>query len=318
MTEAYEIVCSSDDREKWLAHRKSGIGASEIAAVFGESSWMSAVELYAIKIGAEPDPDLSDNERVYWGAKLEPAIIDGYKDRTGRPVKRSALLLRSRTEPWAMCTLDGLTGIHEPEWPLEVKNAWGGNAGEWTEGPPRHYYLQVQQQLLVTGAPRATVACLLGGNRLVWCDIERDDVELRRISLMGRIFWNECVEAGISPKPDGSESAKRGLCALYPHAENAIVKLSADYDQLYEELSELKQQQRAIEKRREEIENQFRAALGSASKAVLPSRNTITWNEQRGTIDYKRAAEALGANVTMLEQYRRPPCRVLRQHDAKG
>lgn len=31
--EPCDVVCASDDRAQWLAHRLSGIGASEIAAV---------------------------------------------------------------------------------------------------------------------------------------------------------------------------------------------------------------------------------------------------------------------------------------------
>lgn len=313
----FDVVCPSDNRDLWLAHRGSGIGASEIASVLGESPWMSAVELYAIKIGAQADAFNSDAEHIYWGQKLEPAIIEGYRDRTGRPVERSGLLLRSRKEPWALCTLDGRTGLTRPEWPFEVKNAWAGKAEEWAEGPPNHYYLQVQHQLLVTGAAKATVACLIGGNRLVWCDVPRDEVVIRRITHAGRIFWSQCVEPGVAPRPDATDSATRGLCALYRDTENAIVRLAGDFELLFDELCELKETQKTLEKRRTQIENDFRAALGTAEHGLLPSRNAITWKPQRGGIDYKRCAEDLGASTDTIEKYRRPNVRVLRQHLAK-
>ena len=155
------VLGSALDRERWLQLRRSGIGASEIASALGESPWLSATELYAIKIGAsEGDPSLDEAEHVYWGNQLEASIIDGYKQRTGRPVRRAAVLLRSAEHPWALCTLDGETGDvgSEPAWPLEIKNIGMHKAHEWEEGPPRHYFLQLQQQLLVTGAEKATAA----------------------------------------------------------------------------------------------------------------------------------------------------------------
>ncbi len=79
----YDVVCDVSDRDAWLESRTDGIGASEIAAVLGESPWMSPLALYASKIGAY-ERDLSDSEPVYWGTKLEGAIVEAYSERTGR------------------------------------------------------------------------------------------------------------------------------------------------------------------------------------------------------------------------------------------
>ena len=64
--------------------------------------------------------------------------------------------------------------------------------------------------MLVTGAPKATIACLLGGQRLVWCDVERDEETIRRIIYHGERFWR-AVQERTPPAPDGTESAKRAL-----------------------------------------------------------------------------------------------------------
>jgi putative phage-type endonuclease len=278
------VLGSALDRDRWKQLRRSGLGASEIAAVLGESPWLSATELYAIKTGAsEGDPSLDEAEHVYWGNQLEASIIEGYQHRTGRPVRRHAVLLRSVEHPWALCTLDGETGNEggEPAWPLEIKNIGMHKAAEWEEGPPRHYLLQLQQQMLVTGAEKATAAALIGGQRLVWCDVERDEVEIRRIKRAGAIFWEQCVEAGVCPKPDGSDSASRALAALYrsPNPE-AFVQMGGDMLELDDELVGLKNARRAIEKRAAEIENLIKAAIGKAERGVLPNGATYSWKEQ--------------------------------------
>lgn len=297
---------SSHDRERWLQLRRSGIGASEIAAVLGESPWLHAAELYAIKVGAtEGDPSLDEAEYVYWGLQLEAAILAGYQDRTGRPVKHRGALLRSTEHPWALCTLDGETGLPgtEPSWPLEIKNIGLTKAAEWEEGPPRHYVLQLQQQMLVTGAQKATAAALIGGQRLVWCDVERDEIEIRRIKRAGAIFWEQCVEAGVCPKPDGSDSASRALAALYRERPNpeSFVQLGGDMLELDDELCGLKDAHRAIKKRIAEIENLIKAAIGTAEYAVLPSGARYSWKQQT------RAAMAVDESTF----------RVLRRHASK-
>jgi putative phage-type endonuclease len=276
---------SSRDRERWLQLRRSGVGASEIAALLGESPWLSATELYALKIGASNgNADLEDAEYVYWGRQLESSIVAGYQDRTGRLVDPHGVLLRSTAHPWALCTLDAVTtdGRDGEPWPLEVKNVGLSKSHEWEDGPPRHYFLQLQHQMLVTGAPRATIAALIGGQRLIWCDIERDDIAIRRITHAGRIFWDECVEKGVCPKPDGSESSKRALDALYRDrpAPESYVQLPGSMLDLDVELNELKLTEGVIKKRRAEIENLIKAHIGSAEQGVLSDGTVWSWKQQ--------------------------------------
>lgn len=303
---AFIELGKSSDRERWLQLRRSGVGASEIAAVLGESPWLSAIELYAMKIGEHSAIDDDDPaEFLYWGNQLEAAIVAGYQHRTGRPVEHQGTLLRSTAHPWAMCTLDAVTtdGREGPPWPLEIKNVGVTKAHEWEDGPPRHYVLQLQHQMLVTNTPRATAAALIGGQRLVWCDVERDEIEIRRIVHAGRIFWSECVEKGVCPKPDGSESARRALGALYrdrPDPES-FVQLPGSLLDLDAELFELKLTEKVITKRRAEIENMIKAHIGNADHGVLPDGTVWSWKQQT------RAAFAVDESTF----------RVLRRHKSK-
>lgn len=314
----YEVVCSSEDRDAWLRARRTGIGASEVAAVFGESRWKSAIELYADKIGGERTDDEA-TEAQFWGLRLERIIADVFAARTGRTIEWSGLMLRSKAHPWALATLDAQNWEHQGDspWPLDSKTASVFKQGEWYDGPPREYYLQAQQQMLVTGAPRATLACLLGGQRLVWCDVERNDIEIRRIVHAGRLFWDKCVTARTPPAPDGSDSASHALQRIYPEGTNACVQLGAEFETLYDELTDLKAHEKQLESRRAEIEARFKAALGTAELGFTPTGNSVSWKSRRGSIDYKRAVEALGVARKELEQYRREPTRVLLQHASK-
>ncbi len=316
---AYDVVCASDDRPSWLKSRSMSIGASEIASVFGESRWKSAIALYEEKVNGALSAD--ETEAQFWGLRLERTIAEVYAERTGRPTKWSGVMLRSEQYPWLTATLDALTvDVGDPVehgWPFDSKTSHAFKAHEWEDGAPREYYLQAQQQMLVTGARKATIGCLLGGQRLVWCDVERDEVEIRRIIHMSRIFWHECVLKRVPPMPDGSESSSRALLALYPESVESNVLLDSDMDDLYEELSEMKKTEKAIKLRVDTIENRFKAALGTAECGVLPSRNVVTWKQRKGTVSHKKCAESLGATAADLERFRGPATRTFAMKDAK-
>lgn len=105
----FEIVCDSGNREEWLKARMSGVGASEAACILGQSPWGSAIELWSVKTGQMPAPNLDSVEAVFWGAALENAIVAGYGQRTGRKVVPFGIMLRSIRFPWLTATPDAFT-----------------------------------------------------------------------------------------------------------------------------------------------------------------------------------------------------------------
>lgn len=273
------VECDATDAD-WLRLRLSGIGASEIAAVLGESPWSSPLKLYAVKTGAGED-DLSDRESIYWGHKLEAPIIEAYSERTGRGTRRAGKLLRSTVHPWAMCTLDGETweaANDSDAWPFEVKNVAAFKASEWENGPPAHYYLQIQQQMLVTGTHRSTIAALIGGQWMVWADVPRDETTIKRIVHHGEHFWQRVLARDI-PAPDGSESSKRALQALYPNGSGVVV-LPASARDAADRLECIKDTMKHLENERDLIENTIRGAIGEAEIGAMTDGRSFSWKLQ--------------------------------------
>lgn len=315
----FEIICDSSDRTAWLKARKDGVGASEIAIVMGESSWDSALGLFALKTGKRPEEEL-DGEWIFWGTKLEPVIIDVFGSRANRTVQQAGILLRSKEHPWAMCTLDAWCADETDErcgpWPLEVKNGSEWVAGEWAEGPPMKYYYQLQHQMLVTGAHRSTIACLLGGNRLVWADVDRDEVCIRRMIKRGREFW-DMVQSNTAPEPDGTAHSSEALLKLYPNAVEGHVFLDADMLEQFDELTDIKGSIKALTSRKGEIEQAMKAKLGDKTQGIFPNLASVTWKDRRGSIDWKAYAVDLGGDDVGGEEFRRGNSRTLRQQQPK-
>ncbi len=278
----YDVICPASEVKDWKDARLQGIGASEIAVVLGDAPdvWGSPLSLYAQKVGLY-ERDLEDNEAVWWGRRLEGEIISAYAERTGRKSEKEGVLLRSKEHPWALCTLDGRTwhpSSTANRWPLEVKNVSSFKAEEWLDGPPPYYYDQLQHQLLVTGEQKATIAALLGGQRMIWCDVPRDETAIRRIIYHGERFWKRVQERDI-PAPDGSEATKKALAALYPEGSGATALPGTAMDAA-DELERVKYDIRKLENRKDEIENTVRAALGTSEIGVMPDGRSFSWKLQ--------------------------------------
>lgn len=299
---AYRTIIHSKHRTEWLQRRLEGVGASEVAGLLGHGR--SPLQLWALKTGRlEPD-SLDDVEFVRWGHVLEPIILSEYQAPyySGRMARRNGWLVQSTAQPWAMCTLDGWT--NHPEHgliPLEIKTTNAFNAEDWAEGAPPKYHWQLAHQMLVTGTPAASIACLIGGQRLVWADVERDPVDEERILEAGDTFWQHVVD-DTPPPTDGSRGSAKALAAMYPrHIEGKSVQLNGVMGELDAQLIGVKSQLKALESERRKIENELRAAIGDAETAFLPDGTRYTLKTQT------RAAHEVAASTF----------RVLRRKGAK-
>lgn len=147
-----------NSNSEWLAGRKEqGIGASSAAAVVGLSPWKTPTELWKELTGQIKPKDLSDNQAVQQGNRMEPAIRHFFQCRHPEyelEYHQYDLIFQSE-RPWMFATLDGefhtengRNGI------LEIKNVTPrGKTGweEWNGKVPTHYYIQILHQFLATG-----------------------------------------------------------------------------------------------------------------------------------------------------------------------
>ncbi len=275
---ACSVVGTDIPREKWLASRATGIGASEVASVLGVG-FETPADVWLRKTDQASERDLAaEVERIHWGNVLEPAIVSQYATPryANRPTARSGMLLRSVEHPWALATLDAIT-MHPDHGaiPLEAKSSDAFAASDWEEGPPERYFLQVQAQLLVTGAPVGSIACLLGGNRLVWTDVERDEATIARIVFACSRFW-KLVEAREMPPPDATAEWARAFAVAHPES-GAAIKLGQDARPWADELERAKAEAKAIEARVQRAKNELIARIGDASEARFEDGSGFTY-----------------------------------------
>lgn len=176
------------NREEWLSCRYSGIGGSESAAVVGLSPWLTASELWMLKTGEKESSDLSTNEAVATGVRMEPVLRNLYKAMHPqyRVTYNQFDLLSQKERPWLFATLDG--ELYDKETKkhgvLEIKTSSPVGSkgwGEWNEQIPVWYRCQLSHQLLATGFDFAVLyACLFTRDRdftiREYC-FDRDDLK---------------------------------------------------------------------------------------------------------------------------------------------
>ena len=84
---------------------------------------------------------------------------------------------------------------------LEVKTASAYKMKEWEGGIPPYAFNQIQHYLMVTGLERAWAAALLGGQRFISHEVDREDGYIEQLAETEAKFW-ERVQTKSCPTPD--------------------------------------------------------------------------------------------------------------------
>ncbi|OPZ49394.1 MAG: YqaJ-like viral recombinase domain protein [Bacteroidetes bacterium ADurb.BinA104] len=204
--------------DEWYEFRKNGIGGSEIGTILGLNKYDTVVRLFHEKVG---DYDLrrDDNEKMFWGRKLEDEIAEvwryydgtdsGYIEnhKNGRIVRDcrniNGYIVNPRY-PWLFASLDRVINIKggvnfitgaplTTEGVLEVKTLSYWSSQMWTDGIPISYLAQVHQYMIIIESDYAEIAILQDGNNFRVEKIQRDDELCERIIQISKAFWENRV-----------------------------------------------------------------------------------------------------------------------------
>lgn len=207
-----ELAGHYRDRKEWLELRRTGIGSSDCSAILGLGKYGSPFSVWAEKTGKVREDD-EPTEAMQWGNLLEPVIREEFARRTGLVVTECRTL-RSLERPWQLYNPDGL--ILRENVLFEAKNASQWLALEWVDGQvPDHAELQVQHGCAVTGADGAYVCGLIGGNRLRWEFVPRDDELIALIVEAEQRLWTEHIVPDVAPAIDGSSATEKAIGAVW-------------------------------------------------------------------------------------------------------
>jgi len=273
---------NKNTRESWLAERMTCIGASDAPSVLGINPFKSAFELWAEKTGFAEPPDLSGNEAIEFGIRLERPVADAFADRTGRQVDMwpPFSLVRDGLRPFISCTPDAIQQCPERgEGLVQIKTTSAFKAADWSDGPPLYYQVQVQQEMHVTGFTWATLVVLIGGQKLRWFDIERNDRFIASLLPKLEEFWG-LVQSKTPPEVDGSAATACVLARLHPADDGGEVLLPSEAVDWTGDIESAKEQIKAAEAIKTLAENRIKAAIGDATFGLMPDGSLWSWKTQ--------------------------------------
>jgi putative phage-type endonuclease len=221
-----QISTKDMPRDEWLKLRMGGLGGSDVAVALGLSKWKQPIELYYEKRGEMEPDDLSDNNMVQAGIKLEDVVAQWYVEITGLKVQRKNFMVFDEEDPFLYANIDRHVVGHNRV--LECKTASIYTISEWGEGNtydnegnllttdtqiPDTYLMQINLYMDILGRDTADLAVLIGGNDIRIYSFERDEDLCQLMRKNARDFWWR-VEEGIPPDiqyshPSTAEFLKR-------------------------------------------------------------------------------------------------------------
>lgn len=274
-----EIIARTTDmaRPEWLAARRQGIGGSDAAAVAGLDRWKGgALAVYLDKVEGIED---EVGESAQWGNLLEPIVADEFSRRTGIETTQAPYLLASVDRPWQIANLDRLAHEQHDVGVYEGKTTTVYLADEWADDQvPDRAMIQTLHYLAVTGLPFAYVACLVGGQRLEYRRIVRDDEAIGHLNAIEAEFWQRVVDRR-PPPADGSAATSDLLARLYDVEVDKIAVLPPEALDLLGQRAAAKEDVKAAEARAREAENRIKTLLGDAELGVLDGDVICTWKQ---------------------------------------
>ena len=263
---------------EWLAYRRSMCNASESAALLGLSPWLTPYQLWLVKTGRF-EPQVT--QAMQRGTELEPAARRAYEAQTGL-VMEPLVLQNGRYS----ASLDGLT--LEGDLILEVKCPLRGSRSDlWQDARggniPEHYRVQVQHQLMVSGAETAHL-WVFDGQQGLLLEVQRDEALMQRIREAWDTFQPYLEQDRPPPLGEGDtrqrsdtpwQQAARAFALAKRQADDAAATLEA-----------------------------ARGALLALAQHPKESGAgvTVTRFWKAGSVDYKKVPQLQGVD---LEAYRR-------------
>jgi len=258
---------------EWHAHRAQYRNASESAAVMGVSPFLTPYQFWQIRTGRVEQPVTAPMRH---GTEMEPRARAAYEAQTGLVMQPLVL-----ADGDYSASLDGIT--LEGDLLLEVKSPYKGQSSALWQGVvagdvPDYYAIQIQHQLMVSGADMAHLWVFDGTEGLL-LEVARDEAIMASI----RAAWDgfqKYLDTDTPPPLSDRDTATRDdpewkLAALgYLNAKRMAEEATATLEAAREQLVGL-------------------TSHPSESGAGV----TVTRFWKQGNVDYKRVPELDGVSL---------------------
>jgi len=301
-------------REEWLKLRTKGLGGSDAAAACGLNPWKSRANLYLEKTG-QLVKDF-DNEILRQGRDLEDYVAKRFTEATGKKVRRNNFMMASEDYPFLLADIDrevvGENAI------LECKTTSPFAKDKWDDGAiPVNYELQCHHYMMVTGAEKCYIACLIFSTDFIIREIPRDEEVIDMLKSQEVDFWENCVLAGQMPAPDGSSDYDTALKDRFKGGLDESIDLDVD-EMDYRSYLQTKELIKDLEAKAKEFEQGIKLQLGDhdygGNDFLQVSYRPVT-STRIDTKRLKKERPDLYSDYAQVSEYRRFNLKEIRENE---
>ena len=275
MTQTYTIGPESGSQE-WHAARMHSIGASEAAAAVGLSDYAQPWNVYAEKTGLVEG--FKGNVATRCGQALEPEILRMYGEETGVTLERCLPMMVSKEFPFISATPDAFFHTFAGSVCVDAKNCgWRmrekfGPPG--TDQVPPSMLIQMQQQMLVTGANRVDIAVLFECRDLKIYTVLRNEKLIAGLIERLTELWQR-VQNRDPPLIDVTHPfAMEVIKEAYVPVEGLSVGIETRIEEVWDRYQGLRRTINHLDKEAKVLKAEVFAHMGTAEIGILPNGKT--------------------------------------------
>jgi putative phage-type endonuclease len=290
------ITTTGMTREEWLQERRKGIGGSDAAKVLGVSRWGGPLSVYLEKKGLYVPED--PGEPAYWGTVLEDVVAREFEKRSGLKVQRQNKIFTHPDHPWMLANIDRrIVGQNKG---LECKTASNFMGDEWKgDELPDSYYIQIQHYMAVMGWESCWVACLIGGQRYVQKEVQRNPELINTIIEKEREFWEEHFLKDVPPPVTLFDNPN----SLWPEQteDDMVQDIDEETITIAQSLAGVQATIKGLENEEERLKGILKAKIGE----MAGIQGICSWKQAKSKMvtDWQSVAIELGAESDIISRH---------------
>ncbi len=337
--------------QEQLALRRTGISATDAAALVGLSPWKTAGDVWVEKKHPEAlaavYPDAAQEARFEWGLRDEPALARKYEEITGEILSVARNITQiNKNVPWMLCTPDAQI-VTKPKG-VELKTTESrGLEHDWgdpgTDQVPPHYLIQCQWSMMVMDFQEWDLAVRIGLYKFAIYHLFWNQELVDLLFAACHDFYHRCIAGKERPEYDWGKKLRAYVMQQHkavPRKE-LVVTTASDASsmkavQIASTLCELRREREILNASAKNIESLrllLATQMGDISRAKWPEEKmSVSFLEPKKPtstkLNYKALVEALlprfdgtpeeKENLIKAHTFFKNNTRVLRVYDKKA
>lgn len=280
-------------RDQWLAARKDGIGASEVATIIGANPYETPYQLWRRKIGFDAPKPM--NAVMNTGHILEDGVAQFWAQATGREIIQSSkddFMFIDEKRPYLRVSpdrtfwIDGFPRNDDNKGILECKTT---RLKIDPDDIPRYWFCQVQMNLGVAGYTHGSLAWLSAnqGFNFDFVDLKFVPDFYEWLSDEVSRFWIDNVVGGKEPDP---VTAMDVALRYAQHVEGKIIECNDAVMQAYQNLKQVRTEIKALEEQATEYEDALKMAFEDAEAIAYKGKTLATWKASKESTKFDAKA----------------------------